>query len=710
MNSAYSIFKTFILSLLIIGQVNLANAQSATTASILPPAKTTFLDQNGKPLTGGTVAFSIPGTTTAKTTWQDAAETIPNANPVVLDSAGRAIILGSGSYRQQLFDRFHNLIWDQVTATAGSGSTGPTATGDGDLVGTIKPWAGIAAPNQYMFAAGQQLSRSLFPSLFTAITSVQTATCTSGNQTITGLTDTTQFWIGMSVEVNCLASGSSTITAKTAASVTLAGTPNTSVNTPATFFPWGNGNATTTFTLPDLRGFVIAGNNNMGGTANTVLTTQFFGAATPNSSGAAGGSQSEVLAAGEIPTITGTSSNGVSLSVASTVSNIIEGSVASANTGSGAGITTLSGASSVQVTSTGSINAGSISFSSTNTGGSTPAAISLVQPTKTSNYIIKVTPDSNSATANGVTSLGLMTGDIGCGANVLCTGNVISVPSIVAPCLLNVPIVGTGATTTPACDTNGPLGSAAFINTGTSGSTLGLLNTANAYSAAQTFSAGMTINGTITGTYTLAGTPTYTNLPVATTSVQGIMKGDGTTINCSVGVCTATGSSATTITPGTTTVTGGATFGILGTNGTALINAIPASVQANIIGTPATTTSSAGIMMGFGATCHITPAFSGRVKFEIIGTLFNGTAGDLTQSRLFFGTGTAPANGVAVTGTQLGNISEANAPVTNGSSPATLAGIATGLAIGTAEWFDIALNIGTGSAGIQSISCNAFEF
>src|SRR4051812_6096346 len=105
-----SIFKTFLTSVLVAGQVHLAYAD---TAAIIPPAKTTFVDQNGKPLTSGTVDFYIPSTSTRKTTWQDAAETVQNANPVVLDAAGRGLILGSGSYRQVVKDRNGNVIWDQ---------------------------------------------------------------------------------------------------------------------------------------------------------------------------------------------------------------------------------------------------------------------------------------------------------------------------------------------------------------------------------------------------------------------------------------------------------------------------------------------------------------------------------------------------------------------------------------------------------------------
>lgn len=49
----------------------------------------TYLDNNGKPLSGGELWFYKTGTTTAKDTYSDSAETIANANPVELDAAGR---------------------------------------------------------------------------------------------------------------------------------------------------------------------------------------------------------------------------------------------------------------------------------------------------------------------------------------------------------------------------------------------------------------------------------------------------------------------------------------------------------------------------------------------------------------------------------------------------------------------------------------------
>lgn len=57
-------------------------------------------DNSGLPLTGGLVYTYAAGTTTPKATYTDSTGGTPNANPVVLDSAGRAAIwLGDGGYK-----------------------------------------------------------------------------------------------------------------------------------------------------------------------------------------------------------------------------------------------------------------------------------------------------------------------------------------------------------------------------------------------------------------------------------------------------------------------------------------------------------------------------------------------------------------------------------------------------------------------------------
>lgn len=91
------------------------------TALPLPNARTQFIDADGAPLVGGQVFTYIPGTTTAKTTWQDINQTILNTNPIVLDDLGSAAIWGNGAYRQIVYDVLGNLIWDAVTTNTNDG-------------------------------------------------------------------------------------------------------------------------------------------------------------------------------------------------------------------------------------------------------------------------------------------------------------------------------------------------------------------------------------------------------------------------------------------------------------------------------------------------------------------------------------------------------------------------------------------------------------
>lgn len=63
-------------------------------------------DTQGRPVPGGKVYTYEQGTTTPKETYSDEEGTTPNTNPVVLDSSGRAMIFGDGSYTIDVKDMF----------------------------------------------------------------------------------------------------------------------------------------------------------------------------------------------------------------------------------------------------------------------------------------------------------------------------------------------------------------------------------------------------------------------------------------------------------------------------------------------------------------------------------------------------------------------------------------------------------------------------
>ncbi len=123
-----------------------------------------------------------------------------------------------------------------------------------------------------------------------------------------------------------------------------------------------------------------------------------------------------------------------------------------------------------------------------------------------------------------------------------------------------------------------------------------------------------------------------------------------------------------------------------------------------------TATASPGVMMGLSAM--ITPAVSGRVQITVTGTIANATAiGDGADARLRYGTGAAPANGDAVSGTTAGGLVKYVASTTAGKVPFALSAIVTGLTVGVAYWIDVSLGqtVG-GTATIKDLSVASVEF
>lgn len=103
-----------------------------STVTLTPTPYQTFLDGSGNPLNGGKVQTYLAGTTTPVVTYSDAVMT-PNANPVVLDSAGRAtIFLTPGvSYKFVVLDSTGATVRTQDNILAV-----PTASGVVEVLGT----------------------------------------------------------------------------------------------------------------------------------------------------------------------------------------------------------------------------------------------------------------------------------------------------------------------------------------------------------------------------------------------------------------------------------------------------------------------------------------------------------------------------------------------------------------------------------------------
>lgn len=385
------------------------------TATLLPNAKQQFFTAQGIPAAAGTVDMYVPSTTTRKTTWKSSTETVgnQNTNPVLLDAGGFATIYGDGAYRQVVKDADGNTIWDAVTASTGGGGSGPTppiSVGDGNLVGTVIPWAGLVAPSNYVFAYGQAINRTTYSILFSTTTITTNLICTSGLNVLSGISDTQNIRIGAPVEVSCVAPGT-TVTAVATNAVTVSSNASVSTAASAIFFPWGNGDGSLTFNVPDLRGRMLPGRNNMGGTASANLTTLGY-AISPNALGAIGPPESRTLSTVSLPPYTPSGTIISTLSAANSAVPV-------------ANLTSVSGATDtnfVSLRNNANATAGTLAapvtgtVTSTFTGtaqGGTASPLSIIPPAVTINYVIKVLPDSAPsaiATSISVGTTGVLAG------------------------------------------------------------------------------------------------------------------------------------------------------------------------------------------------------------------------------------------------------------------------------------------------------------
>jgi microcystin-dependent protein len=144
---------------------------------------------------------------------------------------------------------------------------------------------------------------------------------------------------------------------------------------------YGAGDSSTTFNVPDLRGRIPAGKDDMGGSAASRLTPTYFGTSAA-ALGAVGGGESHTLSLGELPTgITTSGSNSISVN---STSSTVHSAGTSDNYTSVAGTGTFNSPTRGTITSTGS---NTVTATSNNTSGS---AHTVVQPTIICNYIMRI--------------------------------------------------------------------------------------------------------------------------------------------------------------------------------------------------------------------------------------------------------------------------------------------------------------------------------
>jgi hypothetical protein len=119
---------------------------------------------------------------------------------------------------------------------------------------------------------------------------------------------------------------------------------------------------------------------------------------------------------------------------------------------------------------------------------------------------------------------------------------------------------------------------------------------------------------------------------------------------------------------------------------------------------PTGTSSATAVMMGLGVA--ITPNVSGDLHISVVGDIGSTSTASDTTIQIRAGTGTAPANGAALTGSAVG--SAVQWVTSNGALgdriPFSLSGLLTGASVGVAYWVDIALSSSIGTATLKNLS------
>lgn len=191
--------------------------------------------------------------------------------------------------------------------------------------GTVSQYAGIAAPEGWLLAYGQAVSRTTYSALWAAMNVSSTVTMTiaspgvvtwTGHPLRTGdpvsFTTTGALPTGVAAGTVYYANviDANTFRLSTTRSNSYSGTWINTTGSQSgthtiTFAPWGIGDGSTTFNVPDLRGRTIAGKDDMGGTGANLLTGNATGGMRGYNLGDFGGEQSHQLTVAELPNVTG---------------------------------------------------------------------------------------------------------------------------------------------------------------------------------------------------------------------------------------------------------------------------------------------------------------------------------------------------------------------------------------------------------------------
>lgn len=169
---------------------------------------------------------------------------------------------GSDTFSTTPLSAFIRTLLGNQDATAARATLGAAAIGD--LVmpsGTPLWWLTPTCPTWALVRDGSAISRAAYPKLFAALCPTRSGTTATGTNVVSGLSTTTDLYVGMPVEGAGIPAGTTVSGITSGSSVNLSANATASATVPITLFyyGYGSGGSAATFGLPDDRGLFERG-------------------------------------------------------------------------------------------------------------------------------------------------------------------------------------------------------------------------------------------------------------------------------------------------------------------------------------------------------------------------------------------------------------------------------------------------------------------
>lgn len=227
-------------------------------------------DAGWSPVSGSNIQFVPVASNTGPVTLSPNTGVTP-INVYVDSSAGPVPLAGG----ELATNNVANIVYDATLGIFHLQNPLSTASANsGFPIGGEISCRGFNAPTGFLFEYGQAISRTTYASLLATLTSTQNGTL-NATTSVTGLNDTSQLAVGMEVEGANIPGSTTIATIVSSTAITLSSAATGSGTSSITFYAYGNGDGSTTFNLPDMRGRLAYGRDNMGGTAASNLTTAY---------------------------------------------------------------------------------------------------------------------------------------------------------------------------------------------------------------------------------------------------------------------------------------------------------------------------------------------------------------------------------------------------------------------------------------------------